>query len=135
MKIQGNIITVGLSPAWDLTCQGNNLRWGEHPVLDGQHMVPAGRALNVSRALAWLGHANVAAGLWGQEDHQQMQDHLARTCPKIQRHMTPVAGRTRINVTVLDQSRHQELHLRSAQSLVSRSALETLDQDLHVHHK
>ncbi|MCP4451531.1 MAG: hypothetical protein GY809_08720 [Planctomycetes bacterium] len=135
MKIQGNIITVGLAPAWDLTCQGSNLHWGEHPVLDDQQMVPAGKALNVSRTLAWLGHASVATGLWGQEDHPQMQAHLAQTCPKIQRHMTPVAGRTRINVTVLDHSQHQELHLRSAQSLVSRSALEALGTDLQAHHK
>lgn len=133
MKIQGNIITVGLAPAWDLTCQGNNLEWGEHPPLEDQRMIPAGKALNVSRTLAWLGRTSVAIGLWGQEDHQQMQDHLAQACPKIQRHMTPVKGRTRINVTVLDQSRHQELHLRSTQSLVSRTALTSLGSDLHAH--
>ena len=55
MKIQGNIITVGLAPAWDLICQGSHLNWGEHPVLDNQQWVAAGKALNVSRALAWMG--------------------------------------------------------------------------------
>ncbi len=130
MKIQGDIVTVGLAPAWDLTCLGSRLNWGEHPVLDNQHMVAAGKALNVSRTLAWLGHASVAAGWWGQDDLQQMQDHLARTWPKIQRHMTPVTGRTRINVTVLDHAQHRELHLRTASSLASQVALDALQKDL-----
>ena len=135
MKIQGDIITVGLAPAWDLTCLGSDLRWGEHPVLDSQHLVAAGKALNVSRALAWLGHESVAAGWWGQDDFSQMQHHLAQTCPKIRNHMTPVTGSTRINVTVLDQSRHQELHLRASRSLASRQAFKSLQRDLqsYVH--
>ncbi|MCF7974545.1 MAG: hypothetical protein K9N55_12060 [Phycisphaerae bacterium] len=130
MKRQGNIITVGLAPAWDLTCQGSHLHWGEHPVLEDQHLVPAGKALNVSRALAWLGQESIAAGWWGQDDIHQMRSHLTGTCPRIQIHMTPVPGHTRINVTVLDQAQHRELHLRVARSLASRLAFTTLQHDL-----
>jgi 1-phosphofructokinase family hexose kinase len=93
-------------------------------------MVPAGKALNVSRALAWLGQESIATGWWGQDDVQQMQSHLARTCPKIQIHMTPVPGHTRVNVTILDQAQHKELHLRVARSLASRHAFTTLQHDL-----
>ncbi len=130
MKIQGQITTVGLAPAWDLVCQGRNLNWGEHPVLDDQRLAAAGKALNISRALAWLGQTSTAAGWWGQEDFRQMESHLAQTCPRIQLRMTPVPGHTRINVTVLDQKPRRELHLRSARSLVSRAALTALQKDL-----
>jgi 1-phosphofructokinase len=133
MKIQGNIITVGLAPAWDLTCRGNNLQWGEHPVLENQHKVPAGKALNISRALAWLGQKSIASGWWGQEDFDQMQAHLAQACPRIETQITPVKGFTRINVTILDQSQHKELHLRAPSSLVSQIAFDALQKDLQQH--
>ncbi len=130
MKIQGNIITVGLAPAWDLTCQGNHLDWGDHPVLKDQHLVAAGKALNVSRALAWLGRESIASGWWGQDDFAQMQTHLVQTCPRIRTHMTPVKGATRINVTVLDLAQHRELHLRAQSSLASPIAFKSLQKDL-----
>jgi len=130
MKIEGDIITVGLAPAWDLTCVGNDLQWGDHPVLQDQVRVAAGKSLNVSRALAWLGCESTATGWWGQDDYSQMEDHVTQTCPKIRTHMTSVPGSTRINVTVLDKKQRRELHLRSAQSLASRQAFKTLQQDL-----
>lgn len=130
MKIQGQITTVGLAPAWDLTCQGCNLNWGEHPVLDDQRLTAAGKALNISRALAWLGQTSTAAGWWGQDDFHQMESHLAQTCPRIRLRMTSVSGHTRINVTVLDKKPRRELHLRSARSLASRAALAALQKNL-----
>lgn len=133
MKIQGNIITVGLAPAWDLTCQGDHLNWGDHPVLNNQHLVAAGKALNVSRALAWLGRESIASGWWGQDDFDQMQAHLGQICPKIRPHMTPVQGATRINVTVLDSAQRKELHLRAPSSLASHIAFESLQKDLQEH--
>jgi 1-phosphofructokinase family hexose kinase len=130
MKIQGNIITVGLAPAWDLICQGSHLNWGEHPVLDNQQWVAAGKALNVSRALAWMGRESIASGWWGQDDFAQMQTHLARACPRIETRITPVEGFTRINVTILDRPQHKELHLRAPSSLASRIAFKALQKDL-----
>jgi len=131
MKIEGTIVTVGLAPAWDLTCHGHGLNWGDHPVLDEQSMVAAGKALNISRALAWLGQASTAAGWWGQDDFHQMESHLTQTAPRIRVRMTPAKGRTRVNVTVLDRKAQRELHLRATHSLASSSALKALQQDLH----
>ena len=64
MKKNPSIITVGLSPAWDITCRGKNLNWGGHENIDEQTITPAGKALNVSKALAWMGRESIAAGLW-----------------------------------------------------------------------
>ena len=130
MGTPGRIITLGLTPAWDMTCRGSDLAWGAHPMLEQQCLCPAGKALNISLALAWLGQDSVATGLWGQEDYAQMQHQLRQIAPQIRLGMTAVPGRTRINVTVLDQARSQELHLRCPDTLHSPKALRTLSASL-----
>ena len=55
MKRESKIITVGLSPTWDITSQVENPDWGGHINIDEQTIFPAGKALNVSKALAWMG--------------------------------------------------------------------------------
>jgi 1-phosphofructokinase len=127
---KGRIITLGLTPAWDMICRGSHLAWGEHPVLEQQTLRPAGKALNISLALAWLGQESVTTGLWGQDDYAQMQHCLQHTAPQIKLDLTPVPGRTRINVTVLDQAKPKELHLRCPSTLCSREALQTLVHEL-----
>jgi len=130
MKVRGEIITVGLSPAWDITCRGKRLGWGLHKDIDEQTVRPAGKALNISRALAWMGQKSVAAGLWGRDDYDQMLEYMRplRGFVKIKR--TAVEGRTRQNVTVLDTSGGMEMHLRSKNRLASAKALRKLKTDL-----
>ena len=70
MRRKSPVITIGLSPAWDVTCFGRNLDWDLHQDIDEQSIRPAGKALNVSKALAWMGQQNIAAGLWGRDDYQ-----------------------------------------------------------------
>jgi 1-phosphofructokinase len=130
MGHKGRIITLGLTPAWDMTCRGSHLAWGEHPMLEQQRLCPAGKALNISLALAWLGQDSVATGLWGQEDYAQMQNQLQQVAAQISLGMTPVPGRTRINVTVLDRARSQELHLRCPNTLYSSQTLQALSASL-----
>lgn len=131
MKRQSSIITVGLSPAWDITCRGKNLDWGRHKNIDGQKIVPAGKALNVSRALAWMGRKNIAAGLWGRNDYRQMQREVESLWPSIEVKMTTTAGSTRRNVTVIDTAKNKEMHLRCKSELACRDSLKKLKADLH----
>jgi len=123
------IITVGLAPAWDLRCRGRGLDWGCHANIDDQDIRPAGKALNVSRALAWLGRRSIAAGLWGREDYGPMQTAVQRL-EFVQVAMTAVEGHTRRNVTVVDTRDQREMHLRLPSALASAEALEKLDADL-----
>jgi 1-phosphofructokinase family hexose kinase len=125
-----SIITVGLSPAWDITCCGRNLDWGLHKYIDEQTIRPAGKALNVSKALAWMGQRNIAAGLWGRNDYQEMLTAVRSLWPLIRVKMTTVAGDTRQNVTVVDTARDRDIHLRNRSELVSRAALRRLRADL-----
>jgi 1-phosphofructokinase family hexose kinase len=128
--MNGRIVTIGLAPAWDITCRGRDLDWGRHAEIDGQVSRPAGKALNVSYALAWMGLRSVATGLWGRDDYDQMQRALGRLGGLMDAQMTTVEGRARQNVTVVDTLNHREMHLRQRSSLASEYSLRQLDADL-----
>ena len=131
MKLRHNsIVTVGISPCWDITCLVKNPQWGDHIPTHQTVSKPAGKPLNVSRALAWMKTPSVAAGLWGALDYQEMVSDLAVLKSYLTCRFTKVKGRTRQNVTVCDTSRSREMHLRGPCSLVSRSALLALRSDL-----
>jgi len=126
----GRVITIGLSPAWDIHCRGAGLDWGRHVAIDEQVIRPAGKAMNVSYALAWMGRPSIAAGLWGLEDYDQMRSAVHRLGRLVEPRMTPVEGRTRQNVTVVDARRHREMHLRCASGLTSKQSLRKLNVSL-----
>lgn len=123
-------ITVGFSPAWDITCWADGVDWGQHPKLIRQTTVPAGKALNVSRAMAWLGTATTAMGLWGRSDVELMQQELAALQKTVDLRFTLAEGRTRQNVTIIDTHNHREMHLRDESRLATPMTLAQLDKDL-----
>ncbi len=129
MSNKSRIVTVGLSPAWDVSCRGG-LDWGLHAQLNAQAIRPAGKALNVSRALAWLGRGSIAAGLWGDEDYEQMLAAVARSSDLVQVKMSRADGRTRLNITVVDTHRGREMHLRAKSGLATPDSLNRLQADL-----
>jgi 1-phosphofructokinase len=130
MRDKNSIITIGLSPAWDITCRGRNIDWGLHQEIDEQTVRPAGKALNVSKALAWTGRRNTAAGLWGDINYSQMLASVRSLWPSIRVKLTAVAGSTRQNITVVDSAENKEMHLRNKRHLVSAKALKKLRADL-----
>jgi 1-phosphofructokinase family hexose kinase len=127
---KNSIITIGLSPAWDITCRGRNLDWGLHQQIDEQIILPAGKALNVSKALAWMGQRNIAAGLWGRDDYKQMLMAIKSLWPSILVKMTSVAAPTRKNITIVDSAGNKEMHLRNKSRLASTRTLKKLQDDL-----
>ena len=121
---------MGLCPCWDITCYVDGADWGRHITVSSQTFVPAGKALNVSRALAWLGSGSTAAGLWGKSDYQQFLEEIKTPHEFVQEKMTVVEGKTRRNVTVVDTVGKKELHLRAKSELATREGLSQLKQDL-----
>jgi len=98
--------------------------------IDEQVIRPAGKSLNISYALAWMGVQSIAAGLWGREDYDRMQAATARLGGLIQAQMTPAEGRTRQNTTIVDTARHREMHLRLRSRLACGHSLDRLNTDL-----
>ena len=127
-----SIITVGLSPAWDILCYGEGLEWGLHREIETTTFQPAGKALNISRALAWMGEENIAAGLWGRDDFEQMLKAMRSLGGLVKVKMTAVEGSTRRNITVVDTANNREMHLRNRSELASKKALRKLEADLRT---
>jgi 1-phosphofructokinase family hexose kinase len=121
---------VGLCPSWDTVCRFYGIEWGEHKTVSSADTRPAGKALNISRALAWMGEKNIAAGLWGQDDFQQMTKAMRPLERLVKVKMTPAEGSTRRNVTVVDTLNNREMHLRNRSELGSKKALRKLEADL-----
>ncbi|MFB0554985.1 MAG: 1-phosphofructokinase family hexose kinase [Phycisphaerae bacterium] len=127
-----SLITVGLSPAWDILCYGEGLEWGLHREIETTTFQPAGKAMNISRALAWMGEKSIAAGLWGRDDYQQMLKAMRSLGGLVKVKMTAVDGGTRRNITVVDTANDREMHLRNRSELASRKALRKLEADLRA---
>lgn len=130
MASLGKIITVGLSPAWDVTCRVDCLDWGKHTVVSSYTQQPAGKALNISQALEWMGTRNTAAGLWGCGDYQQMLKVVRPLRKLVEIKLTAVDGRTRQNITIIDSGNKREMHLRNTSELASKKSLGKLKRDL-----
>jgi 1-phosphofructokinase family hexose kinase len=124
------IITIGISPSWDIICNAESLQWGQHKDMTSQKTLCAGKALNISRALAWLGIKSIAAGLWGREDHQQMKQSLTNISDLVDIRFTAAAGRTRQNITVLDTQAGRSIHLKAKSTLATDDSLKKLQTDL-----
>jgi 1-phosphofructokinase len=125
-----SIITVGVCPCWDITCCVEGADWGEHVRISSQSFVPAGKALNVSKALAWLGTKSTAAGLWGRSDYQQLLEAIGSSSEFVHADMTVVEGRTRQNVTIVDTVGKREMHLKARSELATRETLSLLKQNI-----
>ena len=106
--------------------------WGRHVDIDEQVVRPAGKALNVSYALAWMGWGSIAAGLWGREDCDEMRRAVERQGGRIDVQMTAAEGRTRQNITIVDTLSHREMHLRRKSELASETSLRQLNDDLKM---
>jgi len=132
MRIGSKIVTIGLCPCWDTVCQLEGVDWGRHKVISSACSRPAGKALNISRALAWMGAKSIAAGLWGREDYEQMAKAMRSLRGLIRVKMTAVDGSTRRNITVVDTVNNREMHLRAISQLASRKALRKLKADLQA---
>lgn len=130
MMTNREIITVSFNPAWDRICQVDGVEWGDHRVMDSQRLIPAGKALNVNKALAWMSVPSTAAGLWGSTDYLDMIAALTECRDYIRPDFTVVEGKTRQNVTIVDIQNYRELHLRCNETIVTQGALEWLSENL-----
>ena len=125
-----SIITIGISPSWDVVNRASGFTWGSHKQVESQTITPAGKALNISRALALMGIENVAAGLWGRDDYQQMLKQSQQLSGLIDVKFTAAAGWTRHNITILDVLNNREMHLRTESTLANVESLRQLEIDL-----
>jgi 1-phosphofructokinase family hexose kinase len=122
------IITVTLNPTIDRIIEVPGLHIGGHLRGRFRTRLPAGKAINVSRALAGLGCGNIAAGWVGQDALGLFTDELKKI--NVQPRFTPIRAMTRENITIIDPDHHIETHIRDAGPLVTPQDIDRLQTDL-----
>lgn len=106
------IISVTLNPAIDFIYEVPGLRLGAHLQGRLRARIPAGKGINVARALGLLGTSCVAVGFIGEDERLLFHDTLSRR--NIAPRFIPVAGHTRANITLIDPEARSETHVRDA---------------------
>jgi 1-phosphofructokinase family hexose kinase len=128
--LQTKIITIGLSPAWDKTIEVAGVEWGEHKIISSQKIIPAGKALNINRSLAQMKIPSIAAGLWGENDWDKMQQAVTALKKFVRIKFIKAKGATRENITIVDAAKKRNIHLRSKNTLANAKSLSDLNRNL-----
>lgn len=91
-------------------------------------LLPAGKAINVSRAMAALGSPSTAAGWAGVESLALFEDALRKAGVAVR--LTPITGATRENITIVDPVGHTETHIRDIGPRVTEHDIQQLTTEL-----
>ncbi len=120
-----SIITIGLNPAIDRIVAARRLTPGEHLPVTELARLAAGKAANVSRALALCGKNSTALGFVGRSYADWFTRQLTALGPgAIRCNFIKAFERTRENITILDTAAEVETHLRDAGCPVDAGAFE-----------
>lgn len=107
-----SIVTVTLNPTIDRILEVPGFKIGGHVQGRLRMREPAGKAINVSRALADLQIKSTAIGWVGMNAfdlfHEAMRRAGVKAC------FLPITGATRENITIIDPTGPTETHIRDA---------------------
>ncbi len=118
------LITVTLNPTVDRILETPGLRLGDHASVQLRSRRPAGKGINVSRALAVLGVPSIAFGFAGSDTRAWFEAEL--TAAGVTPRLIPLNRPTRENITLIDSRAGNETHLREQGPMVEPSDLATL---------
>jgi 1-phosphofructokinase family hexose kinase len=118
------ILTVTPNPALDYTIRVDALELGRRARYRDPAIDPAGKGINVARMVRRLGEATLALGFAAGATGELLKERL--DAEGIPHDLVPVAGLTRINVTLLTGPEGSATHLHGAGSGVSREDVERL---------
>lgn len=123
MAINPKIITVTANTAIDYVLTVNNLSLGDNLVAENTGQFASGKGINVAKAIATLDHPVWATGFVGSKSQavfKKLESELITT------DYTLVEGETRTNLTLSDQHKQQETHIRTRGFAVTASACQSL---------
>jgi len=130
LPVTQSVVTVTLNPTIDRIIEVPDFRVGGHLKGRMRSRLPAGKAINVSRAMSALGSPNTAAGWVGDESLELFEDGMRQAGVAVR--FTSISGGTRENITIIDPVGRGETHIRDAGPTVTpddiRRLLDTLAQ-------
>lgn len=129
MTEPARVITVTVNTAIDRVLRVPGFKVGGHLQAESVSDCPAGKGINVSRALTRLGRSSVATGFVGDRsaDHFAAITHEDGSEGRIDNQLIPVPGATRENITVIDPQAGTDTHLRTQGFTVTRDDLTRLE--------
>ena len=123
-----SVITVTLNPTIDRIIEVPGFRVGGHLRGRLRSRLPAGKAFNVSRALAALGVPSTAMGWVGQDAAKAFEEAADRA--GLATRFTPIGGPTRENITITDPEGSGETHIRDTGPMVTDDDVRRLSGEL-----
>jgi 1-phosphofructokinase family hexose kinase len=124
-----DIITVTFNPAIDRVLEAPSLKLGEHAKVRRLARYPAGKGINVSRALARIGRASIATGFVGEGEAGDFARYI-EAGGVARSELVPVRGETRENITLLDPVTTTDTHLREEGFEIGEGDVNRLAQTL-----
>jgi 1-phosphofructokinase len=125
------IFTVGFNPAIDRILECPDFHVGGHQMARQVALLAAGKAANVSRALALLNTDSIATGFVGTDELELFHNQLMAVGPgRVLCRFIEVTGATRENITILDPKRKLETHIRDRGFSVSPGEAKLLEEKL-----
>ena len=122
-----NVYIVGLNPTVDQVVEINRFESGKH--LRGREIArfPAGKGMNMSRALSVIGHENSLVGFAGKFEKDWFESvNMGEHCGEIRKYLTEFEGHTRHAVTLIDESAGCETHVVTENPSVKTDDIERL---------
>ena len=130
MTNPSTIVTVAMNPAVDRVIEVPNLSLGDHQIGRLVSRTPAGKGVNVARALSALGMSSLVTGFVGDDCFDEYETFLREA--SVQGQLLRVAGRTRENITLLDPVRGVDTHIRDAGFEITSEDLVRLRNKLNL---
>ena len=115
MTATATVITVTMNTAIDRVLKAPGFRVGAHLPAETVSHTPAGKGVNLARALARLGRSNIATGFVGQGEAERFEIFLntGEGLGRVNNQLLSVRGPTRENITVVDPDAGTDTHLRT----------------------
>jgi 6-phosphofructokinase 2 len=101
------IVTLTLNPALDIASEAHGVRPGHKARTTNEHIDPGGGGINVARTIHVLGGNVLAVMLAGGLTGNYLQELLAEE--GVLTRAVPIAGRTRLSITIHDRANGDEL--------------------------
>ncbi len=115
MQPASTVVSVTMNTAVDRVLRAPGFAVGAHLLAEPVSQTPAGKGINLARALARLGRSNIATGFVGQGEAQAFEALLRESedVGRVNNQLLTVRGPTRENITVVDPDAGTDTHLRT----------------------
>lgn len=122
--MEGVIGTLSLNPAIDKVVSLQDLRWGKHIRVKKIREVAAGKGINVARVIKRLGGDVIVIGTVGGPNGEWIKSELKKE--GIVFDFVTIKSNVRESLTIMDEYRGREIHLREEGQSLSRNELDVL---------